>query len=108
MTLITWVSWGFPLVVVAYLVVLVSFVSMMRRDYHEYWKSIGSPGLWEPNGQAAILKRVFLPRQLPAQIATRHGLWLKSIRILAALGVALFLTVLLMIWLGMFDGNGGG
>ncbi len=97
------ISWAFPLVVVAYMVLLVSFMTVIRREHRDYWKSIGSPGLWEPNGQVEILKRVFLPSRLPAQIAGRHRLLLNSIRMLAVLGLVLFFSILLMIWLGMFD-----
>lgn len=103
MTAIMLLSWALPIAVVAYLVALVSFVSMMRREHGEYWHSIGNPGLWEPNGQTAILKTVFLRQKLPAQIITQHGLWLNLVRIFGGLSAALFVTVLIMIWMGRFN-----
>jgi hypothetical protein len=102
-TMVTLVAWAFPVIVVAYLIALITFIEMMAREHQDYWRSIGEPGLWDPNDQAAILKMIFLPGRLPDPLAIRHGLWLNTIRLFAALSVVLFVTVLSLIWNGKFD-----
>jgi hypothetical protein len=96
------VSWIFPVVVVAYLLLLTRFVATMRNRHAEYWASIGNPDLWAPSSQGLVLKKVFFPSELPPEISQRYKLWLNLIRGLAFLGIALFIAILLMIWLGMF------
>lgn len=100
---VTLISWAFPLAVVAYLISLVGFISRIRREENDFWQSIGNPGLWEPNGQMAILKRVFLPGQMPERIALQYKGRIKAIRVFALLSLVLFVSVLLMIFMGVFE-----
>lgn len=97
------ISWAFPIVVVVYLVMLTRFVGTMKSAHQDYWRSIGDPGLWDPNGQALILGKVFLPNRLPEQVVSRHKGSLIAIRGLALLGILLFAAILLMIWLGVYE-----
>ena len=93
-------SWTLPIVVVAYLVTLVRLVSSIRKENSAYWQSIGNPSLWDPNGQAAILKRVFLPKFFPGEIAERHKAEINVVRFLGLAGLAIFAAILLLIGLG--------
>lgn len=97
------ISWAFPVVIVIYLVTLARLASSIRDEFHDYWKSIGDPGLWDPNGQMKILKIVFLPRLLPKEIAGRYGLRINVVRILGIMGLVLFAVILLLIWHGGFN-----
>lgn len=97
-------SWTLPVLVIAYVVTLVRLVSSIRKQDSAYWQSIGNPSLWDPNGQAAILKRVFLPKFFPREIAERHKAGIKVVRFLGLAGLAIFAVVLLLIALGSFEG----
>lgn len=98
------ISWAFPIVVVAYLIMLIVLVSSIRREFRAYWNSIGNPGLWEPNGQAEILERIFWPKLLPTEIAERYRLKIHVVRTLGVAGLVLFAMILLLIWQGGFEG----
>ncbi len=96
-------SWALPIIVVAYLVVLIRLVSLIRKEEGAYWQTIGNPSLWDPNGQAAILKRIFIPKFFPKRIAERHKLEINIVRILGIAGLIAFAAILLLIGLGRFE-----
>lgn len=97
------ISWMFPVIVILYLVSIMKLISDVRRNNEEYWKSIGNPDLWGVNGQAIILKKIFLAGHFPEKIAERYKARLRGVRVLAFLGLVNFLIILSMIWLGMFE-----
>jgi hypothetical protein len=97
------ISWLFPLTTFGYLFVLTRFISSVRKHHATYWKSIGDPKLWNANGQIAIFRRVFLPGRFPVDISSRYKVHILFIRVLAFLSLILFVSILLMIWLGMFE-----
>lgn len=103
MTANLFLSWALPVVVIAYLVTLVRLVSSIRKEDSAYWQSIGNPSLWDPNGQAEILKRVFLPKLFPGEIAERHKAGINVVRFLGLAGLAIFAAVMLLIGLGSFE-----
>lgn len=96
-------SWALPIVVIVYLATLVRLVSSIRKEDGVYWQSIGNPSLWEPNGQAEILKRVFFPKLFPREVAERHRHGINAVRFLGVAGLVIFAAVLLLIWLGGFE-----
>lgn len=96
-------SWALPAVVIAYLVTLVRLVSSIRKEDSAYWRSIGNPSLWDPNGQMAILKRVFLPKFFPGEIVERYKVEINVVRLLGLAGLAIFAATLLLIGLGSFE-----
>lgn len=95
-------SWALPIVVVAYLMALARLVSLIRKENSVYWQAIGNPSLWDPNGQAAILKRVFIPKFFPVEIAERYKLKINIVRLLGLAGLVIFSAILLLIGLGSF------
>lgn len=98
------ISWAFPVVVVAYLIMLARFVSSIRNEFRDYWQSIGNPNLWDPNGQLAILRRIFWPKLFPREIVDRYSLKINVVRILGVAGLVFFVVILLLIWQGGFEG----
>lgn len=100
--LLIFVSWGFPLIVVCYLCFLYKFISTIKVEQKEYWESIGNPSSSDPNGQAKVLKLIFLPRALPAKIFVAYEKSILAIRGLAYTGVVFFITIIVLGLLGKY------
>lgn len=96
------VSWGFPLIVACYLYFLYKFISAIKVEQKEYWESIGNPSSSDPNGQAKVLKLIFLPKALPASIFVAYEKKILAIRGLAYVGVIFFAAIIVLGLLGQY------
>lgn len=96
-------SIALPVSMALYLYFILSFAAKLKREYHEYWVSIGSPSSTDPNGQVKVLSLVFVPGRLPPELhqACWGVLW--KTRLFGALSLASFMAVMCMIWAGWFD-----
>jgi hypothetical protein len=101
--LILLVSWLFPIVIVAYLVMLKRLIAKLKSVEPEYWTQIASPSLLNPNGQAAVAKKIIFGVGLPDSIASAYKKEFAAVRILLSLGVILFIAIIAMMYGGAFD-----
>lgn len=96
------VSWLFPISVVLYLFFLRSFISKVKSRQECYWKSIGNPSSFDPNGQMKVLSLIFLPRKIPKPIWDMQKKRVYAIRLFAFLSLASLALIVYMIEIGLY------
>jgi hypothetical protein len=96
------VSWIFTLSILFYLYLLTSFVSKIKSLHGDYWKGIGSPNNFDPNGQIKIIGMIFIHGRLPEHIYVAYKTKIYLIRLFAFLSLAAMMAVFLMISVGWY------
>jgi hypothetical protein len=71
--------------------------------HKEYWESIGNPSSFDPNGQVKVLKLIFLPKTLPANIYVVYEKKILAIRGLAGAGMIFFIVIIVLGLLGEYE-----
>lgn len=96
------ISWAFPVLTIAYLMVLTRLTSSLRNDFGELWQSMGNPGIWNARGQQKILGIVLQPDCFPSHLRAHHWRLIRWVRILGISAFMCFCGILVMISNGAF------
>src|SRR5690348_6222762 len=83
-----------------YLGTLFRIVTLLRRNYVEYWKRIGSPSLFDPNSITTIFPKIIFGRDMPEDAVSLYRPLLWAMRVSLVVGTVVFAFAMAIIALG--------
>jgi hypothetical protein len=96
------VSWLFPASIVLYLYILMSLISKIKISHSDYWRNIGSPSSFDPNGQMRIIGLIFMSKNMPKYIFDAYKNRIYAIRFFFSLSLIDLVLILFMIKIGLY------
>lgn len=93
-------GWALFISVVIYLGSLFAVVALLKKNYPDYWKRIGSPSLFDPNSIAVVFPKIIFGRDLPADAVTRYRLHFWALRMSLLLSTMIWVYLMITVFLG--------
>lgn len=95
--MLIFVCWSFVALVVLYLACFFVLVNALRNESN-YWGSIGNPSIHDPNGQAVVLKQLFIPGAMSADMFSKYRTQVLAVRLLGWASIISFMVVFIVIY----------
>ncbi|MGI2030418.1 hypothetical protein [Endozoicomonas acroporae] len=98
------ITWLLPISLVAYIATFNAIISRIKKEQAQFWVDIGSPSIFDPNGQMKILSTLIFGIGCPERISEIYQVHLSWVRFLLILNLACFLLLIYLMANGAFDG----
>lgn len=92
------------LIIVLVIVYLAAFSLMaknLKQKHPEYWNQIGSPSIFDPTGQFAIITKVVFSGTLPEEVRIDCGTIIVAVRVLMIVCLVLLVSTPLLSLAGL-------
>lgn len=93
-------GWVLLISVITYLVTLFRVVSVLKKNYPDYWRRIGSQSLFDPNNVTVVFPKIIFGMDLPHDATPKYLPLLWVLRIALVVGLAIFIFMMSIIVLG--------